>query len=71
LTAAEWIRAFCEEIGTSPPSDEQVEAILRIAAIAAHSSERIAAPIACWAGGASGCSLEELLAAAEGLATGD
>ena len=38
---------------------------LDLAAVAAHSSERIAAPIACWLGGKAGASLEELQAAAE------
>jgi hypothetical protein len=32
--------------------------------VAAHSSERIAAPVACWIGGQTGASLAELQAAA-------
>jgi hypothetical protein len=65
MTAADWIRDFCEEIGMPPPSEADTEAILRLAAIAAHASERIAAPIACWLGGASGKSLAELQEVAE------
>ena len=45
-----------------------MNAILRLAGIAAHASERIAAPIACYLVGASGRSLAEALEAAEGLA---
>jgi len=41
MTAADWIQDFCEEIGMPPPSEEDMEAILRLAAIAAHASERI------------------------------
>ena len=67
MTAADWIQDFCEEIGMPAPSEADTEAILRLAAIAAHASERIAAPIACWLGGASGKSLAELQEVAEGL----
>jgi uncharacterized protein DUF6457 len=67
MTAADWIQDFCEEIGMPTPSEADIEAILRLAAIAAHASERIAAPIACWIGGASGKSLAELQGVAEAL----
>jgi hypothetical protein len=67
MTAGEWIEAFCDEIGMPPPTDEQWDEILRLAAVAAHASERIAAPTACWVAGASGKPLAELLEAAEGL----
>ena len=43
----------------SPPPD-QVDELLALAATAAHSSERIAAPLACWAGGVSGRPASEL-----------
>ena len=65
MTAREWIDRFAAEVGADPPTDEEVEAILDLAAVAAHSSERIAAPVACWIGGATGASLTELRAAAD------
>lgn len=65
MNAREWIDAFAAELGTDPPSAEEVEQILDVAAVAAHSSERIAAPVACWIGGSAGATLEELKAAAE------
>ena len=65
MTAREWIDRFAAEVGADPPTDEEVEAILDLAAVAAHSSERIAAPVACWIGGATGASLAELRAAAD------
>jgi hypothetical protein len=60
MTAQEWISAFARELGAEPPSDEEFNAILDLAAVAAHDSERVAAPVACWIGGASGRSLDEL-----------
>jgi hypothetical protein len=71
MTAAEWIQAFCEEIGMPAPSEDEADAVLRLAAVAAHGSERIAAPIACWIGGASGKPLGELEEAAEAVASGN
>ena len=65
MNAREWIDAFATEIGAEPPSGDEVKAILDLAAVAAHSSERIAAPVACWVGGRAGVSLDELQAAAE------
>ena len=65
MNAREWIDAFAAEVGADPPSREEVAAILDLAAVAAHSSERIAAPVACWVGGRVGASLEELRSAAD------
>jgi len=65
MNAREWIDAFASEIGVEPPTAAEIKQILDIAAVAAHASERIAAPVACWVGGAAGVSLEELQAAAE------
>lgn len=56
----EWLDGFCERLGLGPPSKEEVVALLDLAAVAAHSSERTAAPLACWVAGRSGRSLEEL-----------
>jgi len=65
MTAREWIDRFAAELGAEPPSDEEFDAILELAAVAAHNSERVAAPVACWIGGVSGRSLTELLGIAE------
>jgi hypothetical protein len=56
----EWLADFCERLGLEPPSKEEVVALLDLAATAAHSSERTAAPLACWVAGRSERSLEEL-----------
>jgi hypothetical protein len=70
VTADEWIRTFAEKIGCEPPAPEEVDEILRLASVAAHASERIAAPIACYLAGTTGRPLGELRRAAEELGTG-
>jgi hypothetical protein len=65
MNAREWIDAFAAEIGTDPPTADEIRQVLDLAAVAAHASERIAAPVACWVGGRAGASLDELQAAAE------
>lgn len=54
MTAQEWLAAFAGELGTSPPDDATVETLLNVAGVAAHASERTAAPIACWLLGRAG-----------------
>jgi hypothetical protein len=68
MTAQEWVRTFAEQAGAPPPSEEQMDEILRLAAVAAHASERIAAPIACWVAGTTGRPIAELREVAETLA---
>ena len=70
MTRDEWITDFAGRLGVEPPSAEEVEAILDLAAIAAHASERTAAPIACWVGGRAGRSLVELREAARAIDPG-
>ncbi len=65
MTRDEWIASFAEQIDAQPPSSHEVDEILRLAAVAAHASERTAAPIACWIAGRAGRSLEELSQIAE------
>jgi hypothetical protein len=65
MNAREWIDDFAAQIGAEPPTSDEMKQILDLAAVAAHASERIAAPIACWLGGRAGASLDELQAAAE------
>ena len=65
MNAREWLDAFAAELGTEPPTNDEIKRVLDLAAVAAHGSERIAAPVACWVGGRAGASLDELQAAAE------
>ena len=68
MTAEEWTRTFAEQIGCDPPDQQQMDEILRLAAIAAHASERIAAPIACYLAGMTGRPVAELIDVAEAMA---
>lgn len=65
MTRDEWIAAFAAEAGVATPSVEEIRELLELAGTAAHSSERTAAPLACWIAGRSDRSLAELRAAAE------
>ena len=47
-TAEEWIAQFAEALGQPAPDAAQVKAVLELASVAAHASERRAAPVACW-----------------------
>lgn len=66
----EWIEAFAREAGIDAPTQEEMGELLKLASIAAHASERPAAPLACYLAGLSGRSIPELLAAAERIAPG-
>ncbi len=68
MTAREWIDAYAAALGVPAPDDARVEAVLRLAAEAAHASERTAAPVACWLAAEAGLAPQEGLAKAQGLA---
>jgi hypothetical protein len=70
VTAEEFLTAFATEIGAPVPSREEMDALLEVASIAAHASQRTAAPLACWMGGTTGLAPTELLAAARRVAPG-
>jgi hypothetical protein len=61
MNAKVWIAAYAEQLGTEPPTAGELKAILDLAAEAAHASERIAAPVACWLSAKAGRTLEESL----------
>ncbi|MDE3134603.1 MAG: hypothetical protein KGL15_11080 [Acidobacteriota bacterium] len=65
MTRDEWIAAFARELGVVPPTAEESDKLLALAGTAAHSSERTAAPLACWVAGRAGASIEAFLVAAE------
>jgi hypothetical protein len=65
VTRDEWIASFAQEAGVQRPSVQETRELLDLAGMAAHASERTAAPLACWIAGRSELPLAELLAAAE------
>jgi hypothetical protein len=71
MTRDEWIAQFAREAGVERPDTEQIRMLLDLAGVAAHASERTAAPIACWIAGRSSLSLDELQAAAERISAAD
>lgn len=56
----DWIAGFADAIGAEPPDGATVNELLKLAAVAAHASERTAAPIACYLAGLSGRPIAEL-----------
>lgn len=69
VTAQEFLAAFAAQIGVAAPTAQEFDTLLEVAAIAAHASERVAAPLACWLGGTSALPAADLLAAARAVAT--
>ena len=68
MNATEWLAVYADRLGIDPPSPDEFKAVLDLAAEAAHASERVAAPVACWVSARAGVSLEEALAAARAVA---
>jgi hypothetical protein len=66
-TGTEWIAAFAEQLGVAAPDAATVDVLLELAGVAAHASERVAAPIACWLVGQAGASPTEALATAASI----
>ena len=64
MNANEWLAAFADELGTAPPTTDEFKVLLDLAGEAAHSSERVAAPVACWVAAKAGVAPEEALAKA-------
>ncbi len=65
MNANEWLEQFAEKLGTTPPSSDEFKAILDLAAEAAHSSERVAAPAAAWVAAKANADLTEAIASAK------
>lgn len=68
VTASEWLVRFATELGVDAPSEETFDELLRVASVAAHASERTAAPVSCWLAALAGVQPADALAAAERLA---
>ncbi|MGO8875751.1 MAG: DUF6457 domain-containing protein [Acidimicrobiales bacterium] len=67
-TAEHWIEQFAGRLGVEPPDAETVGVLLAMTGVAAHASERTAAPISAWIVGRAGLAPTEALAHAEALA---
>jgi len=69
-TAEEWIAQFAEALGRPAPDPADVQAVLELASVAAHASERRAAPVACWLAALAGTPPREARSIAEALSAG-
>jgi hypothetical protein len=67
VNAKEWLGAYAERLGTRAPTTDEFKALLDLAGEAAHASERVAAPVACWVAAKAGISPDEALARAREL----
>ncbi len=67
LSGSEWVARYAARLGLEQPSVEEVTILLDLAGLAAHSSERTAAPISCWLAARAGITTAEALAVAEAL----
>jgi hypothetical protein len=63
----EWCRRFAVAAGVEPPTGNEIDDLLALAAIAAHASARQAAPITCWLAAKAGVSLDAALATAQAI----
>ena len=61
MNAREWLAAFAQRLGTAEPTTEEFKTLLDLAGTAAHASERVAAPVACWVAAKAGVTPEEAL----------
>ena len=61
MDPAAWLAAFAEQLGVAPPDEAATATLLALAGVAAHASQRTAAPIACYLVGRAGLGLDDAL----------
>ena len=66
-TRTEWIAALAADLGVDAPDEADVDALLELAGVAAHASERTAAPVACWLAAVAGLTPGDALARARAI----
>ncbi len=69
MNAPDWLAAYAEKLGVPAPTEDELTAVLDLAGVAAHSSQRIAAPVATWMAGKAGIGLSEAMQLAEQVET--
>jgi hypothetical protein len=67
MTAEQFIEAFAAALGRPAPTEAEFETVLKLASVAAHASERKAAPVACWLAAQTDLTLDEALVLAQEL----
>ena len=71
MNGQEWVSAFARELGVAEPTAEEIEMLLDVASVAAHSSERLAAPLTCYLIGKANMSASDALALAQRLSASE
>ncbi len=62
-----WVETFAAALGVDPPDEHTVTTLLDLAGAAAHASERLAAPLACYLVGRAGADPAAALEVARGV----
>jgi hypothetical protein len=65
MNAPDWLAAYAEKLGVPAPTKDELTAVLDLAGEAAHASQRIAAPVACWLAARAGVELDEAMRLAQ------
>ncbi|HLH64208.1 MAG TPA: DUF6457 domain-containing protein [Solirubrobacteraceae bacterium] len=61
MNAPDWLAAYAQRLGVPAPSKDELKAVLDLAGEAAHRSQRIAAPVACWLAARAGVDLQQAI----------
>jgi hypothetical protein len=69
MTRDLWIEKFAAALGVEAPDAGTIDTLLNLAGVAAHASERTAAPVACWLAARAGTLPADALATAESIST--
>jgi hypothetical protein len=67
MNTQEWVATYAAAAGVPAPSPEEIDQLLQLAGVAAHASERTAAPITCWIAAKANISPAAALALAESV----
>lgn len=70
MNANDWLAAYAEKLGIPAPTKYELKAVLDLAGEAAHSSQRISAPVATWLAGRAGIDLDEAMRLAKEVESG-
>ncbi len=71
MNATQWLAAFAERLGVDAPTTAEFKQLLDLAGEAAHSSERVAAPVSCWLAARAGVDPERALTLAREIGPAD
>ena len=71
MNATDWLAAYADKLGVAAPTKDELKAVLDLAGEAAHASERIAAPVACWLAARAGADLDEAMRLAREVTSTD